>query len=223
MMRDITDCYEQAVAELRALASNEAASPAEAIERARRRLEASARVLALLADQHRTEVLFQTEGRFLERLDREPSSKLVGDLVQIVPSLCSETGCGLLRVDEARRCLHVMAASAWSSAFVRWHEGLPVGPKRCPLSAATRAGASIMVDRIAEAASWPEWRDQCVVEGWLAGTGLSIASRSGGLRGVVVVYHRAEGNHVPPLDRWIIERIGRLAALVLERFERGPC
>jgi hypothetical protein len=106
-----------------------------------------------------------------------------------------------------------MASAGWTGPFVRWHDGLGSGPGRCPLLAVCRSASSIVVDRIALAGSWPEWRARSLAQGWRSALGVAIDLGPGRRPGALIVYSRIVGTATRELQ--VAERAARLASRII--------
>ncbi len=215
---DINRRLELAADELRALAQDQAKTPEALMEQARRRVEASARVLALLADQQRLRLFSRAEQGIREKVGRSSTKDLLVGITELVANTGGPLSCGVLLGNGVCNGTALVASRAWTDRFARWHAELAAGPGRCPLLAVRGAVTSIVVDRIALAGSWPEWRARALANGWRSAAAMRVQTGMDAPAGALLLYSKTLG--MAARDLIVAERAADLAGQILRATPR---
>lgn len=147
-----------------------------------------------------------------------------GSLEEILDTLLRETEdqsdsgmrCSILLLDKTGTKLRSGAAPSLPAAFNEAMDGLPCAPLMGSCGSAAHERRPVFVSDIANDPHWEKFRELAAAHGIAACCSMPVFSLGGEVLGTVAMYYPHP--HEPgELDRQLIERAKRLAAIIIER------
>lgn len=181
-------------------------------------VEAVAGTTRDITERKRAESAQAAERKVFERIATGGSLEEILDTLLRETEEQSDSGmrCSILLLDKAGVKLRNGAAPSLPPAFSGAMDGLPCGPLMGSCGTAAHERRPVFVSDIANDSRWEQFRDLAAEHGIAACCSMPVFSLGGEVLGTVAMYYPHP--HDPgELDRHLIERAKRLAAIIIER------
>lgn len=181
-------------------------------------VEAVAGTTRDITERKQAESAQAAERKVFERIATGGSLEEILDTLLCETEAQSDSGmrCSIMLLDKTGTKLRSGAAPRLPAAFNEAMDGLPCGPRMASCGAAAHERRPVFVSDIANDPHWEDFRELAAEHGLAACCSMPVFSLEGEVLGTVAIYYSHP--HDPgELDRHLIERCNRLAAIIIER------